>query len=107
VFGESSVQQALQVAPLVDELLLDSGNPYLAVKELGGTGRLHDWTYSRAIVQQVALPVWLAGGLNPANACAAIESVRPHGLDVCSGLRLNKELDETLLEAFGRAVRGY
>jgi phosphoribosylanthranilate isomerase len=106
VRGDSSVCEALQVAPLVDELLLDSGNPSLAVKELGGTGRLHDWTLSRRIVQAVRLPVWLAGGLNPANARAAIEAVQPYGLDVCTGLRLSKALDATMLEAFARAVRG-
>ena len=103
---ESSVQQALQAAPLVHELLLDSGKPSLAVKQLGGTGRLHDWTHSRRIVELAGVPVWLAGGLNPANARAAIEAVQPHGLDVCTGLRVNEALDEARLEAFARAVRG-
>ena len=106
VRDESSVQQALQAAPLVHELLLDSGNPSLAVKQLGGTGRLHDWTHSRRIVELAGVPVWLAGGLNPANARAAIEAVQPHGLDVCTGLRVNQALDEARLEAFARAVRG-
>jgi phosphoribosylanthranilate isomerase len=106
VRDESSVQQALQAAPLVHELLLDSGNPSLAVKQLGGTGRLHDWTHSRRIVELAGVPVWLAGGLNPANARAAIEAVQPHGLDVCTGLRVNEALDEARLEAFARAVRG-
>ncbi len=106
VRDESSVQQALQAAPLVHELLLDSGNPSLAVKELGGTGRLHDWSLSRRIVELAGVPVWLAGGLNPANARAAIEAVQPHGLDVCTGLRVKEALDEARLEAFARAVRG-
>jgi phosphoribosylanthranilate isomerase len=90
----------------VDELLLDSGNPSLAVKELGGTGRLHDWNLSRRIVELAGVPVWLAGGLNTANARRAIEAVRPHGLDVCTGLRLNGALDVSLLEEFARAVCG-
>ena len=106
VRGETSVQEALQIAPLVDELLLDSGNPSLAVKELGGTGRLHDWNLSRRIVELAGVPVWLAGGLNTANARRAIEAVRPHGLDVCTGLRLNGALDVSLLEEFARAVSG-
>ena len=106
VRGETSVQEALQIAPLVDELLLDSGNPSLAVKELGGTGRLHDWNLSRRIVELAGVPVWLAGGLNTANARRAIEAVRPHGLDVCTGLRLNGALDASLLEEFARAVSG-
>ena len=106
VRGETSVQEALQIAPLVDELLLDSGNPSLAVKELGGTGRLHYWNLSRRIVELAGVPVWLAGGLNTANARRAIEAVRPHGLDVCTGLRLNGALDVSLLEEFARAVSG-
>ena len=87
------MDEALAAAPLVDTLLLDSGNPRLAVKELGGTGRVHDWTTSRRICESVAVPVLLAGGLNPGNARAAFERVRPAGLDVCSGLRLNGRLD--------------
>ena len=56
------------MAPHVDAILLDSGNPSLEVKELGGTGRRHDWAISRQIVEAVDVPVWLAGGLNPDNA---------------------------------------
>ena len=63
VRGEESFDEALNVAPRVDALLLDSGNPALAVKELGGTGRTHDWRLSRRIVEQAGKPVWLAGGL--------------------------------------------
>ena len=47
VTGPESVDEARAAAPLVDTLLLDSGNPRLAVKELGGTGRVHDWEHSR------------------------------------------------------------
>ena len=104
VRGAASVQEALAVAPLVDELLLDSGNPSLAVKELGGTGRVHDWTQSRRIVESAGVPVWLAGGLRPENARAAIEAVGPYGLDVCSGLRLNGMLDAARLQAFAQSV---
>ncbi|MDQ8170879.1 MAG: phosphoribosylanthranilate isomerase, partial [Gemmatimonadota bacterium] len=102
----ASVDEALAVAPFVDELLLDSGNPALAVKELGGTGRVHDWALSRRIVEAARRPVWLAGGLRPENARAAIEAVGPDGLDVCSGLRIGGLLDAGRLEAFAGAVRG-
>jgi phosphoribosylanthranilate isomerase len=105
VRGLSSVQEALDAAAHVDELLLDSGNPSLAVKELGGTGRVHDWALSRRIVESAGVPVWLAGGLRPENARAAVEAVRPYGLDVCSGLRSNNTLDTALLEAFSNAVK--
>jgi phosphoribosylanthranilate isomerase len=57
------VDEAVAVAPRVDALLLDSGNPALAVKELGGTGRRHDWALSRRIREAVPVPVFLAGGL--------------------------------------------
>jgi phosphoribosylanthranilate isomerase len=106
VNGPDSLQQALAVAPLVDALLLDSGNPALAVKELGGTGRTHDWAWSRRIRDAVApLPLWLAGGLRAHNVAEAIHTVRPHGLDLCTGVRRQGQLDTALLAAFMSAVR--
>jgi phosphoribosylanthranilate isomerase len=104
VTGPESVDEARAAAPLVDPLLLDSGNPRLAVKELGGTGRVHDWEHSRNIRDTVSVPVLLAGGLHPGNARAALQQVEPAGLDVCSGLRLNGRLDARLLHAFFGAI---
>jgi phosphoribosylanthranilate isomerase len=104
VTGPQSVDEARAAAPLVDTLLLDSGNPALAVKELGGTGRVHDWGLSRRICESVGVPVLLAGGLHPGNARAALEQVGPAGLDVCSGLRLNGRLDAGKLGAFFAAI---
>jgi phosphoribosylanthranilate isomerase len=106
VTGEASVDEALAVAPLVDALLLDSGNPALAVKELGGTGRVHDWTLSREIVLRSPKPVFLAGGLRPSNVRSAMEEVRPAGLDVCSGLRTEGRLDPVKVSEFMAAIRG-
>jgi phosphoribosylanthranilate isomerase len=100
VSGEESLEEALGVAPRVDALLLDSGNQSLAVKELGGTGRTHDWRVSRRIVAESPVPVFLAGGLNPENVAEAIETVRPFGLDVCSGVRTNGRLDADKLRRF-------
>jgi phosphoribosylanthranilate isomerase len=107
VTGPESVEEAAAVAPHVDAILLDSGNPSLEVKELGGTGRCHDWAISRQIVEAVDVPIWLAGGLNPDNAREAIETVRPFALDVCSGLRTGAgyELDQDKLDRFMAAVR--
>jgi len=102
--GPESVDEARDAAPLVDALLLDSGNPRLAVKELGGTGRVHDWATSRRICESVSVPVLLAGGLNPGNARRALEQVRPAGLDVCSGLRLNGRLDAGMLRDFFHSI---
>jgi phosphoribosylanthranilate isomerase len=104
VQGEHSVEEARAAAPLVDTLLLDSGNPGLAVKELGGTGRVHDWAHSRQICESAGVPVLLAGGLHAGNARAAIEQVRPSGLDVCSGLRTGGRLDPRKLSSFFQAI---
>jgi phosphoribosylanthranilate isomerase len=104
VAGREALDEAASVSGKVDALLLDSGNQKLAVKELGGTGRRHDWGISRAIVESVDVPVFLAGGLDPANVAEAIETVRPFGLDVCSGVRTHGKLDEDKLERFFAGV---
>ena len=105
VFDEGSVDEAVAAAPLVDALLLDSGNPALAVKELGGTGRVHDWALSRRIRDAVApLPLFLAGGLHPGNVGEAIRRVQPYGLDLCSRVRTDGRLDAVKLRAFMAAV---
>ena len=85
VQGRQSVERALIDAKHVDALLLDSGKFNAEVRELGGTGRVHDWSLSREIVERCGCPVFLAGGLNPSNVAAAVETVRPFGVDVCSG----------------------
>ena len=104
VTGPESVDEAREAAPLVDAILLDSGNPGLAVKELGGTGRVHDWATSRRIRDSIGVPVLLAGGLHPGNAREAFDRVQPAGLDVCSGLRPNGRLDAVKLQAFFHAL---
>ena len=106
VRGADAVDEALNVAPLVDAILLDSGNPSLAIKELGGTGRVHDWAVSRRLRDAVDVPVILAGGLNSTNVAAAIAAVDPFGVDVCSGVRTNGELDPEKVRAFAATVGG-
>jgi len=107
VLGPESVDEAVTVAPEVDAILLDSGQPHLAVKELGGTGRRHDWAISRRIREAIDIPLWLAGGLNPDNAREAIETVEPFALDLCSGIRSGEgyDLDPDKLDRFMAAVR--
>ncbi len=105
VIDQRSVDEALALAPQVDALLLDSGNPHAAIKELGGTGRVHDWSLSRQIVADSGKPVYLAGGLRPDNVAAAIAAVRPFGVDLCSGVRVNGRLDAERLQLFVSAVR--
>jgi phosphoribosylanthranilate isomerase len=104
VGGEESIEEAKSVAPQVDAILLDSGNQRLAVKELGGTGRTHDWTISRKIREAIPIPVFLAGGLNPENVGDALQQVGPFGLDLCSGVRMGGKLDEVKLKRFFRAI---
>jgi len=105
VMGEESVEEARAVAPYVDAILLDSGNQSLAVKELGGTGRAHDWRISRKIRESIVQPLFLAGGLNAGNVAEAIEAVQPFGIDVCSGVRTEGKLDEKKLSALFEQVR--
>lgn len=104
VVDEKSIEYALKVSSLCDGLLLDSGNPNLKVKELGGTGRTHNWNISRQIRESAGIPVFLAGGLNSENVRAAIETVGPFAVDLCSGVRTNGKLDEIKLKKFFEAV---
>ena len=104
VINEDSVEEAIEISQWVDAILLDSGNPNLSVKELGGTGRTHNWQLSRQIRENISIPVFLAGGLHPGNVKQAIETVEPFGVDLCSGVRTEGKLDERKLEAFFKAV---
>jgi phosphoribosylanthranilate isomerase len=104
VTGPESVDEAVEIAPSVDAILLDSGNPSLAVKELGGTGRSHDWSLSLQIRERVNIPTFLAGGLNADNVAQAMKAVAPFGLDLCSGVRDDGRLDREKLTRFFEAV---
>jgi len=107
VNGPEAFDEAKRVAPHVDGVLLDSGNPKLPVKELGGTGRVHNWDISRRIREALDIPVFLAGGLNAENVREAIETVHPFGVDVCSGVRTDGHLDSQKLHRFVDVVRQY
>lgn len=100
VNSRESVQEAEDIAPQVDALLLDSGNQKLTTKELGGTGRTHDWRLSAEIRRRVRTPVFLAGGLRAENVGAAIGQVLPWAVDLCSGVRSEGHLDQSKLNAF-------
>ena len=105
VNGQESVQEAVILAPHVDALLLDSGNQTHSTKELGGTGRTHDWQLSAEIRRAAGVPVFLAGGLRADNVGDAIGQVEPWGVDLCSGVRSDGRLDHSKLEAFMLEVR--
>jgi len=104
VTGPESVTEAILVAPFVDAILLDSGNQALPVKELGGTGRTHDWNLSLQIREAIDVPLFLAGGLKAENVAEAIRQVQPFGVDVCSGVRTDGKLDEDKLRRFFAAI---
>ncbi len=105
VVGRESLDEARIAAETSDAILLDSGNLKAAIKELGGTGRVHDWTVSRAIRDAIAVPLWLAGGLRASNVSEAIAAVEPYGVDVCSGGRTEGALDGAKVRDFVAAVR--
>lgn len=105
VRGEESIEESVKVSKHVDAVLLDSGNPTLTTKELGGTGRVHNWSLSRQIREMLEIPVYLAGGLNSENVAEALRTVRPFAVDVCSGVRSNGALDKEKLKRFFAAVR--
>lgn len=106
VRGTESIAEAVGLAVVADAILLDSGNPSARVKELGGTGRVHDWQVGRAIRDAVAVPVFLAGGLRADNVGEAVRTVRPFGVDICSGVRRDGKLDRSTLTEFVTALRG-
>jgi phosphoribosylanthranilate isomerase len=104
VCDDGALEEALRVAPHVDAILLDSGSAAPPARQLGGTGRTHDWAASREIRDRVSVPVFLAGGLTPENVDEAIVRVRPFAVDVCTGVRTEGRLDRVKLCAFVAAV---
>lgn len=105
VIDERSVREAIGLSVEADAILLDSGNPNLATKELGGTGRTHNWKLSRRIRDEINIPVFLAGGLKPDNVRQAVEAVHPFGVDLCSGVRTDGRLDPDKLNTFFQAIQ--
>jgi phosphoribosylanthranilate isomerase len=105
VLDDKSVAEAIGVSKYVDAILLDSGNPNLKTKELGGTGRIHNWDLSRKIRDQIDIPVFLAGGINTNNIKQVIEHVQPFGVDLCSSVRTNGKLDKNKLKIFFQTIQ--
>lgn len=105
VVDENSVKEAIEISRSVDAILLDSGNQKLTIKELGGTGRTHDWSISRKIRDSISVPLFLAGGLHADNIAEAIQFVKPFGVDVCSGVRTDNKLNEYKLKSFIEKVK--
>lgn len=79
VDGPEAIDRAKYFAGFCDMLILDSIAPGIA--GIGAAGRTHDWSIDAEIVRSVPCPVVLAGGLDAENVRAAIEAVRPWGVD--------------------------
>lgn len=78
---EDAVKKAKEHAKFADMLLLDT-----ATERAGGSGITHDWEISRKIIEELEVPVLLAGGLNPGNIKEAIDAAKPYGVDTASGV---------------------
>lgn len=104
VIDDNSVREAIEISQFVDAILLDSGNPNLSIKVLGGTGKTHNWELSKQIRTRIRIPIFLAGGINKDNVKQAIEMVDPFGIDLCSSVLTNGHLDEKKLEEFFKAI---
>ena len=100
VQDEWAMNDAAELMPFVDALLLDTGKPNASIPILGGTGQTHDWSISEKVVRLSTVPVYLAGGLNADNVAEAIEQVKPDGVDLCSGVRTMGKLDQEKLDDF-------
>ena len=105
VIDNSAVDEAIAAARLADALVLDSSNPQVPFRWESQSGRIHDWKISREITETVDCPVLLAGGLDPENIEYAVRTVRPYGVDVCSGVRTGDALDRRKVASFFEALR--
>ena len=79
--------------------LLDS----LVAGKYGGTGESFDWSLARQVAK--SFPVIIAGGLDPKNVAQVIETVRPWGVDVSSGVETGGVKDIAKIGMFIEAVR--
>jgi len=91
----------LEEARVVDSILLDTGKS----GKPGGTGSIHDWTFSRIIADKTRLPVILAGGLNSENVQQAIKAVSPYAVDAASGIETSGKKDALKIKTFIDEVR--
>ncbi|MCY3990925.1 MAG: phosphoribosylanthranilate isomerase [Caldilineaceae bacterium] len=73
-----------------DALLVDSVDASEGFARLGGTGKVGDWAAVAALKEEIRIPIFLAGGISPENVADAVCKVRPHGIDLCSGVEARR-----------------
>ena len=89
-----------------DFLLFDSVDMSLEKPRYGGTGKTCDWHIAAELITESPLPVFFAGGIRPENVKAAIETIRPHGIDLCSGVEASKGVkDPSKLERLMEQIK--
>ncbi len=93
------------VAAGVGALLIDAVDTSAGFERMGGTGQTVDWGAARAVVDDVSVPVFLAGGVNAENVEQALLAVRPDGIDLCSGVEATKGRKDP--EKVRRLVKGF
>lgn len=93
-----------RLVPYVDAFLTDTFDHETG--KWGATGKTHDWSVSRRVVEYSARPVILAGGLNPSNVARAILEVGPAGVDVHTGVEGERgRKDPRLVQKFVEEAR--
>ncbi len=87
------------LSPWIDAYITDTFDPVTGAE--GATGKTHDWSISRRIVEISPRPVIIAGGLNPGNVKKAIKEIKPAGVDVHTGIEgKNGRKEEELVRSF-------
>ena len=77
-----------------DYLLFDTVDMSVDPPRYGGTGKRYDWKTAAELILDSPLPVYLAGGIRPENVKAAIETINPYGIDLCSGVEASKGIKD-------------
>jgi phosphoribosylanthranilate isomerase len=78
----------------VDKFIIDASAVIDGVQRYGGTGKTVDWKAACAACTQIPIPVLLAGGITPENVAEAMQIVQPYGVDLSSGVEIQKGIKD-------------
>jgi phosphoribosylanthranilate isomerase len=94
VLGYSCMDEVKKYMDIVDAIELDTID--IATNKFGGTGKTHNWDISKKIVLEYGykMPIILAGGLHADNIEEALQTVKPFGVDVSSGINYQDGINE-------------